>query len=293
MVVEKLQHLLSRFPEDEEKLNPLVLIPTFNNGPYAENLIEQLIRRGMTRYLLLDGGSEHPQTLSFLDALTAEGRVITLPDNPGPRYFHSDRTFFSALPEVFCVTDPDLEFNPSLPNDFVPRMVELSEEFHVGKVGFALDISGDLVEQRFFFGKKWRTIREWEQKFWNERVFSSTDLPVYRASIDTTFAVYNKKYFSRKDFFSAIRVAGPFTAKHLPWHQDNPFRDSVAEQYTDRPHSTWTLEHSHDRFLAAFEYSQQRVSDMENSLSWKITAPLRAVVEAFKKITAALSKGKG
>jgi hypothetical protein len=39
--------------------------------------------------------------------------------------------------------------------------------------------------------------------------------------IDTTFAVYNKKYFRRDAPFEAVRVAGLFTCRHLPWYRDS------------------------------------------------------------------------
>lgn len=287
MGVLRLREFLARYPSNDDAANPLVLIPTFNNGPYASNMVDQLSKRGLTRYLLLDGGSDHPETREFLEELSQEGRVITLPDNPGPRYFSDDTAFFSALPQVFCVTDPDLQLHPSLPDDFVSKMLALGEECVIGKVGFALDLSGDLVEDTYFFGKKWHTVREWEQKFWQNPVNNSSGLTAYRAAIDTTFAVYNKRNFSREEFFLALRVAGTFTAQHLPWHRDDPFRDSIPAQFTDRPYSTWTRGHSQDRFFAAFEYAQQRIQDMESSFSWKITAPLRAVVKFGRKLKAA------
>lgn len=42
------------------------------------------------------------------------------------------------------------------------------------------------------------------------------DLKCYAAKIDTTFAVYRKSNF-RYDFYDGVRVAGAFSAIHLPW----------------------------------------------------------------------------
>jgi hypothetical protein len=45
--------------------------------------------------------------------------------------------------------------------------------------------------------------------------------PLYLATIDTTCALYNKAHFDRRAPFEAIRVAGRFTCRHLPWYVDN------------------------------------------------------------------------
>jgi alpha-acetolactate decarboxylase len=44
---------------------------------------------------------------------------------------------------------------------------------------------------------------------------------VYNAAIDTTFALYNKHYFDPSNFYCAVRVAGRFTYRHLPWYRDS------------------------------------------------------------------------
>jgi hypothetical protein len=52
------------------------------------------------------------------DLLTAPGdavSVILLLGNPGPRHVFLDPASFAALLRHFCVTDPDLAFNPAMP----------------------------------------------------------------------------------------------------------------------------------------------------------------------------------
>lgn len=283
--VDLLKDFLDKHQTEDDLLDPLILIPTFNNGPYAQNMIHQLREFGFSRYLLLDGGSEHEETRAFLETMAHEGRLITLPENPGPRYFYSERAFLHKLPEHFCVTDPDLEFNSALPANFVSELIQLSDELQVGKVGFALDLTGDLISDPFFFGKRWSTIVDWEKQFWEKKAPNSLNLPAYWASIDTTFALYNKKWLKGSTFFIGVRVAGPFVARHLPWHRDNPFRDTIPPEYANGRASTWTLDHSHERFIAAFEYSQKRIQLMERSLSWRLTAPLRMIGRAGREAT--------
>ena len=42
---------------------------------------------------------------------------------------------------------------------------------------------------------------------------------VYRSRIDTTFALYNKK-FIKKNKLEAISIGDDFTCKHLPWEKN-------------------------------------------------------------------------
>jgi hypothetical protein len=56
-------------------------------------------------------------------------------------------------------------------------------------------------------------------------------LEVYAAPVDTTFAVYQKKYFLNGDFARGVRVAGNFSTCHLPWYSHLELL-SDAEQVT-------------------------------------------------------------
>ena len=43
---------------------------------------------------------------------------------------------------------------------------------------------------------------------------------MYRADLDTTFALYDKAFFNSNRFMEAVRVAGHFTCRHLPWYRE-------------------------------------------------------------------------
>jgi hypothetical protein len=67
----------------------------------------------------------------------------------------------------------------------------------------------------FLDGKKIGVI-EYEMQFWTDCIGKNqTGDDLYRTTLDTTFALYNKKYFNPYDRYQAIRVAGKFTTKHL------------------------------------------------------------------------------
>jgi hypothetical protein len=123
----------------------------------------------------------------------------------------------SAAP--FCVTDPDLILNPEMPEDFVAQLVALTERLSIGKAGLALDIAerSTMRQEDFLIGEHPWKIWDWEKQFWQDQLdpLPSGD-QVFRANIDTTFAVYNKRFFDRSDPLKAVRAAGRFTCKHLP-----------------------------------------------------------------------------
>ena len=98
--------------------------------------------------------------------------MVRLRANLGPRDIFLSEAAYARLPDLFCVTDPDLEFNPDLPGDFLEELVELTERFHVGKAGFALDIANrDAMRDEMFEinGGNYR-IWEWEEQYGKPRL---------------------------------------------------------------------------------------------------------------------------
>jgi hypothetical protein len=68
-------------------------------------------------------------------------------------------------------------------------------------------------------------IYQHESQFWTNKIEDSS-YELYYADIDTTFCLINKNNNNNRN----IRVAGNFTAKHLPWYKDNKIY-SVYENY--------------------------------------------------------------
>jgi glycosyltransferase involved in cell wall biosynthesis len=209
-----------------------VLIPVFNNPTYLRKMIGQLRGVGLPNIIVVDNGSEYPPFLKYLDSLEGELTVVRLNENSGPRRLFRDAALYDQLPQYFCLTDPDLEFNPDLPPDFLERLADLTRKYHVGKAGFSLDISEPekMIATPFQIGEESYRIWEWEANFWKARLEEKDD-PAYRAAIDTTFAVYNKEFFRAEDFLDAIRVAGRYTARHLPWYADHRLPPEEADFY--------------------------------------------------------------
>ncbi len=197
-----------------------VLIPTFNNPTHLARMVEQLRSLGLTRIMVIDNASTWPPMLSLLASLEPPIRVFRREANHGPRSVLS-RGNLDALPQFFAVTDPDLELNRDLPENFLERLAELTQRYRIGKAGFALDISEPerMITHIYPNGEPVDLITH-ENKYWNDQVDVVDGNPVYLAKLDTTFAVYNQRFFQRIRFLDAVRVAGRYTAKHIPWYTD-------------------------------------------------------------------------
>jgi len=204
--------------EKMEKSKIIIVIICYNNYKYVEYTVQQITQRtSMVDILIMDNASTCPDTIAFLKTFQEqeEGKVIFNKQNMGP-WLREDnnKEVYNQLPEKFFMTDPDLEWNPNLPSDFIEILSNLSETYQSEKIGFALDIS-DFHEmfQALYCNNK--NIYEHEQNFWVNKI-PHEKYELYKAPIDTTFCLVNKKY---KD--NHIRIAGNFTAKHLPWYVKN------------------------------------------------------------------------
>jgi glycosyltransferase involved in cell wall biosynthesis len=195
-----------------------IYIPTFNNPTYLLNFIKQLEKNDAKNLVVIDNNSTYPPMKECLSIIEQKYKVVRLDQNFGPHYILRNKQFYQSLPELFCLSDPDLEFSTSLPVDFINELKIISEVHKVGKVGLALEIlsSEEVVHSDLFLdGQKVGAI-EYEQQFWTNNIGKNqTGDDLYRTTLDTTFALYNKTYFDPEDRYTAIRVAGKFTAKHL------------------------------------------------------------------------------
>ena len=221
-----------RRPHVYPHLDIPVLVPVFNNPTYLRKMIGQLRDIGLPNIIVVDNGSTYPPFLEYLDSLEEKLTVIRLNENSGPRRLFRDAALYDQLPQYFCLTDPDLEFNSDLPPDFLERLTDLTRKYHVGKAGFSLDISEPekMISTPFQIGEESFRIWEWEAQFWHAPLEEEGD-PAYRASVDTTFAVYNKEFFRAENFLDAIRVAGRYTARHLPWYAEHRLPAEEADFY--------------------------------------------------------------
>lgn len=211
---------------------PIVIV-CYNNYKYVMNMLRQIRNLNKEYYKnihILNNASTCPETLGFLQNIDVN--VIHNQQNITPRITKQDNVaIYNMLPNKFVLTDPDLEFHPNLPSNFIEILSELSDKHKAEVVGFALKISDfDKMYQSIYYGGK--TILDWESKYWINKIEDS-DYELYDALIDTTFGLVNKN--NTTGFH--IRVAGDFTAVHLPWYITNKLYN-VYENYMQNKKTT-------------------------------------------------------
>lgn len=232
---------------------PIIVI-SYNNYKYVENTLRQIKQINPEYYkniTILDNCSTCSDTIQFLQ--NVDVNVIRRNGNYGPRISHADNVdIYNQLPSKFILTDPDLEFNNNLPQNFIDILSQLSDKYKIFKIGFALDISD--FDKMFPYSdyNANRSIFDWESQFWCNKI-EDNPYQLYKAGIDTTFCLINKNYSNVYDIYDGMRVAGNFTAKHLPWYTDNKIYN-IYEIYHHNIQQTniSSIKHIISRYISEF-----------------------------------------
>lgn len=224
-----------------------VIIPCFDTVTYVRGMVEQLRGRGLRNIILVDNASTYAPMRAYLQDPGAGVTVIAQAENKGPRDCFTDPATLALLPQVFCVTDPDLSLNPDMPPDFIGQLAALTERHAAGKAGLALDISTPALmrDEEFRIGGRGWKIWEWEAQFWQEGLEPTAGGdPVFKAQTDTTFAVYNKRHFDPHRPLDGVRVGGRFTCRHLPWYRENGLPAEEERHYRQHARDSFYLRNS-------------------------------------------------
>jgi hypothetical protein len=185
-------------------------------------LLDWLNRAGQREIVLIDNASTYPPLLRALDSSPHE--VVRLDRNLGPRApwltgLVADR----ALDRPYVVTDPDVVPDPDCPFGVFDHFAALLERYpDFPKVGFGLRID-DLPAS---FAHR-SDVAEWEAQWWTDEL----EPGVYRAPIDTTFALYRAGRAWHE--FDALRTGPPYVARHLPWYSDTAHPTEEERYYRD------------------------------------------------------------
>ena len=202
---------------------PIIII-CYNNYLYVKNTLEQILKINKEYYKniqILNNKSTCLNTIIFLNNIDV--RVINNFDNYGPWISpHNNNHIYECLPNKFILTDPDLKFNENIPSNFIEILSNLSDKYEANKIGFSLNISDS---EKFYKDNKYfdsLSIYDWEKQFWKNKI-DDDDYELYDANIDTTFCLINKDNISKN---TNIRIAGDFTARHLPWYMENDIHNT-------------------------------------------------------------------
>ncbi len=213
---------------------PIYIIP-YNHLSYLRQMVRQLERYHLKNIHIIDNCSDYEPLLKYFEECPYT--VHHMDKNYGHMVFWKSGKFDDVMNNsLYVVTDPDIAFNSELPKDFMDELYRILGEYPmVSKVGFAIGID-DIPDNNPLL----KNMKNVERRYWTHRIKDSVEM--YLADIDTTFALYRPGYIM-KDFYSAIRVAGVFTSKHLPWYH---VFDNVEEekQYMRTSNNSSTMSRS-------------------------------------------------
>ena len=210
---------------------PIIII-CYNNYKYVENTLKQIFKINEEYYKniqILNNKSTCLNTINFLK--NVDVKVINNIDNNGPWIStYNNKHVYDILPNKFILTDPDLKFNEDTPSDFIEILSNLSDKYNTYTIGLALKISDhEKFYKDIYFSNL--SIYEWEKQFWENKIHDDK-YDLYYANIDTTFCLINKN-----NTIHSIRIAGNFTAVHLPWYIENEIYNTY-ENYMNNINST-------------------------------------------------------
>lgn len=218
--------------QEKDPLSIPVIIINYNRLADLEKLVSFLLKRKHKNIVVVDNGSTYPPLLEYYEKIKNKVTIKIMNYNYGHLVFWRNPELYKEYSNGYhIVTDFDIIPNEELPENYVGQLISiLNTHKHVTKVGFALRID-DLPKERL-------GVIPWEQPFWDNPI--GKDL--YRAAIDTTFALYPPKYkFSFGTFYNAIRVGGNFTARHGGFYivDTNLSEEDIYYFETANASSTW------------------------------------------------------
>lgn len=196
---------------------PVVII-CWNSLTFIRKIVDQL-KTYPNPIILLDNKSTYKPLFEYYkeikDELKDKIEIRLLDKNYGSGVFLKQK-----LPKVFIMTDPDIEINKKMPQNFSEILLNLSNKYKVYKVGLALNITDK--DEFVRCASEGNPLYEYQLRYWKEPI-ENKDYELYKAAVDTTFTLVNNNFLYKvKDnnyTAPAIRIAGDFTAKHLPWYK--------------------------------------------------------------------------
>lgn len=220
----------------------------YNNHSHLRSMLQQLNAKGISP-IIFDNHSSCPVTQRWLHEVHQKNAYVVWVGRNLRHKVGFLPGIYEAMPETFAYSDPDLRLNPQLPENFLEAMAQTAHHYQVFKAGMALTLDAGPIHEtltiRFQkqssmpFARTY-TVREWESQYWRFPLQRDDGLAVYAADVDTTFAVYQKAHYKGK-FTEGVRMAGPYSAIHLPWFVGMDTMDEAekAQYRQNNQSSTW------------------------------------------------------
>lgn len=198
-----------------------IIINNYNRLTTLKSLINSLEVRGYNNIFILDNASTYEPLLEYYK--TTKATVIMLGKNIGHKSLWRTNCYKIFYSSYYAYTDSDVVPCEACPDDFIEYFWNILQRHkYATKAGFGLRID-DIPE---YYNEK-KLVLDWESRYWKQEV----EPDVYRAPIDTTFALYRP--FSKSGanwYLKHYRTGGRYVARHLPWYNDSS-NLSQEEQY--------------------------------------------------------------
>ena len=201
-----------------------IYIISYNRLTYLKQMLSWLENYGYKNIVIIDNHSDYEPLLSFYE--TCPYKVIRMEKNYGHTVFYKAPCFFwKRLFSFYIITDPDLSPVENCPGNFVEVFMRIMFKYpNFYKVGFSLKI--DDISDEYYLKNE---VIAWEKQFYR-KLISSSPYIIYKANIDTTFALTAPSLYKlAQSRLKAIRTGEPYQLRHLPWYVTE--RDAEGNNY--------------------------------------------------------------
>ncbi len=199
-----------------------IIINNYNRLTTLKKLIEALTSRGYKNIYIIDNKSTYPPLLEYYQQCPFT--IYKLKENLGFKALWKSELKKKFCNDYYVYTDSDVVPADYCPDNFLAHFHRiLKEKPFARKIGLSLRI--DNLPESYHNKEK---VIEWESQFYKHPVSKE----LYRAPIDTTFALYRPYVgLSRSRFVEAYRTAYPYQAEHLPWYVDTAHMPEEEKYY--------------------------------------------------------------
>ena len=214
-----------KLPLRSEDWEAVRKIPIFINCrdrvEILSKLVAWLLEAGYRNIILLDNASTYPLLLRYYEGIRSERvRVVRLGENLGYRaLWDSGMLELLSIDTPYVYTDPDVLPGDACPPRFLQDFLRVFEVHPlISKVGAALAYKDICCIDS-------------EKKIANEKRFYRVPLggDAWYGNVDTTFALYRGARFYHRA--PAVRMAGKFQWRHLPWYYDEAHLPEDEQYY--------------------------------------------------------------
>lgn len=189
-----------------------IIINNFNRLDMLDRLIKALEKRGYLNIYIIDNKSTYAPLINYYK--TCPYKVFMLEKNLGFKALWKSKLSNQFCNDYYIYTDSDVIPVDECPADFIDHLFKLLKKYkYARKIGLSLRI--DNLPDHYALKNK---VIELEKG--NFKSINKDNL--YRAPIDTTFALYRPRVgLSRSRTVESYRTSFPYQAEHIPWYSDS------------------------------------------------------------------------